>query len=683
MSKENITAIYKSQEAVKKTCVVSFNPSLMKRENDRLAGGTMEMRGDRESVVSFNENLVRREREQVVSFNPSLMEKKIVTVDTIKDNMTSPQSSYVENTSSISYDTTRGINTQTDRSSNEETMEAVVSNDVEIFEVKNLVKPTCVTADDGTPITNFYLTAIVGYKGKEVEDEIGFEIVTAQGLVVATSVRMPISEFRVGNWYKRYLGLACYDIKLFQAYLEELCASNMKIQLLVQRSGWYEDGDMMRFITHTGDILAEEGQVNIADENSMKIFKSYTYSESQVASQFECMKQLAKTGVARIVQIYVLLAALFTLFKKAGVTPKGALFIVGARSTLKTSLVMVMAKLVNRKVGMEPGYNFECTATSLDEAAERHKDCCLIVDDFHPVENAYNRKRIEGLLEHITRVYGQSVQKHRSIRSVYGEIKAPEGLVIMTGEYQAGVSSSMSRRLQMSVERGDVNIDLLTYYQQNLDILPNFIYGFVRFVAANQNDIISNIQLIMNRYRAQSRDLYSASRYGETYAFLMTTCEVYLNYLSKLNVISMEESHLQMHEFSCILESYLLENDCLQSSKNPINQISKALVDLVDSGDGFTLLERKKPSDRYIADNFVYIKPEVLLQIVKESCVKQGIISAISDVTYLGEVLKREGWLEECREAGKVRFTHKIPGASAKRENGRFYKIALKHLEEK
>ena len=232
----------------------------------------------------------------------------------------------------------------------------------------------------------------------------------------------------------------------------------------------------------------------------------------------EDMSNLTHSSTAMIIQRYVLLAALFTIFADCGFRPKGVLMLIGARSTLKTSLAMVLAELVNRTPGMEPAYNFDSTKASIDEASSEYKDCCLIVDDFHPVEDLQSRRGLEASLEHVTRIYGQSVAKKRSKKSQWKDVGAPEGLALLTGEYIAGVSSSMTRRFHVEIEKNDVDISKLSFYQRELWILPSFHWYFMRFCEENQKNLKEMIPRCMQQFRNESQSLFSASRYGDFYA---------------------------------------------------------------------------------------------------------------------------------------------------------------------
>lgn len=522
-------------------------------------------------------------------------------------------------------------------------------------------------------VTNFSIRDFYWIRTNEEEDLCDFKIILCDGTLIATE-RLTATMFRSGLWYKKYARLTCCDFSKLQKNLESICGYiGNPVFFAYKTPGWYKEADGWHYITNQEDLYDVGRKIVILENPVMTISASLSRTEQATAAEYWQMKCLTHTGTASIVMRFVILASLFSLFSEAGFTPKGLLMIVGERSSMKTSLAMVMAELVDRRLGAEPTYNFECTQTSIDEASGLYKDCCLIVDDFHPAEDACLRKKMAALLEHITRMYGQSIQKQRSRRSAYGGLKAPEGMAILTGECYTGESSSMTRRLHLELEQGDVDVEWLTYYQNNLGILPNFLYNFERFCMRNQAVVLSKIIQSMQEYRQVSRDRYSASRYAEFFAFLMTADDLLLDYMRSVRCFGDDESMVEHNCFGEILDEVLQKNDEMQNVKNPIEQIRETIISRLE--EGVEQLSSSDMSQIYIEDDFIWIKPEYLLALVKQYAESQGFVSAIANVPYMTSVLKRSGWLIKVIEAGKNRYTFKIPGAFRKKESGRFYKI--------
>ena len=159
----------------------------------------------------------------------------------------------------------------------------------------------------------------------------------------------------------------------------------------------------------------------------------------------------------------------------------------------------------------------------------------------------------------------------------------------------------------------------------------------------------------------------------------MTINQIYLEYKKACCCIGPEEFISQSEYFRQVLLSVIADNDNMQNEKNPIEQIRTALVDFFNDCQVPSVNDKVK-SDIYVSADFVYVRPEKLLQIVEAYATTQGITSSVKDVAYLSMVLKRENLLQTTVESNQIRFTVKIPGSYVKKQNSRFSAFERKSL---
>lgn len=516
------------------------------------------------------------------------------------------------------------------------------------------------------------------YENEKDTSEVEFRLELQDGEV--KEYRMKVELFREGGWYKSVFGIECKDSRALREYLEHLCgnASAKKVKSFPV-AGWYQKSGRFNYYTKSGDVLGESSKVDIKNEG-IEIYPVKNKSEQELARAFFDMRFLTNDATAEMLLSYLILAVNYSLFRDAGYTPKGIMAVIGPRSSRKTSLVMVMMKLFRRQEGMTPYYNFHSTKTSIDEGLHMFKDGILIVDDLMPSEDTRQKNEIESTLEYITRVFGDAISKKRS-RNYTGNVEyKPEGLAVITGEYIAGVSSSMSRRIVLKIAQDTVNCENLTFYQENLEILPGFLWNFLRYCAINQEQILSEIKSYMKACRRQHQDTYNISRYAEYYAELETAMLLLLDYFESLQMIDSIQKKEMLISFSVVVHSVLSENEEDQAEKEPIEQVRLTISEyFYNNQEFFVDIDSSDNTARkgmnYYDREFLYIHPEWLLEKVKEFTARQGILSAIQDVSYLKTILINADALEVIKEGSDTRKAVKIRGAKKRNDSRRFLKI--------
>lgn len=524
---------------------------------------------------------------------------------------------------------------------------------------------------DGKEIANFTVNILEHFEGT-ADEELLIEVLRTDG----TTVRMKLSveEFRAGNWYKKKMGLSCKDFVLFKQYLEQLCGTILhETTKTFPVAGWYKIDGRFDFVTSSGDCLCLFDKVEVQTDG-IAIYPVRAKSEQELGRQFWDMRFLTNDNTAMIMMVYLILASLYTIFKEVGFTPKGVLAIIGPRSSRKTSLAMVIAKLYQRSAGMTPYLNFHSTPTSIDEVLQLFKDGVMIIDDLMPSEDKQQKRKLEATLEYVTRVFGDGISKKRSKK--YSEECNPKGLALITGEYITGVSSSQSRRIVIKINEQTVNCDALTIYQENLDVVPGFLWNFLRYCALNQERLFRGIREEMIAGRNQYHGRFSVDRYADYQAQLETTAGVLFDYLQSIGVLDTNACQTEMMKFSVALSAILTENIVQQEEKNPFQQICKTLyVAAVENVGEFTELGGSERGTNYVDENFLYVYPEWLLKAVKAYTETQGMESAVDSIPYIKDVLKNAGALVCAQEGQKLRYTVRIPGYSKLGEKRRFLKI--------
>lgn len=529
----------------------------------------------------------------------------------------------------------------------------------------------------GNIITNF-LVKIEEVKTNDVNiQEIEFVVSLKNGLKIPMT--KSVDEFRSGSWYAYDARLHCDNLHEFKAALELLLRKNEVVVFTEYHSpGWYEENGKWNYFNCKTNVLGEQSSIKIVTENA----GAYKVNEREenLAIKFWEMQNLTRGPQALIVMAYVILASLYSIFKAAGLLPKGVLALIGPQSTRKTSLALVLGKLLERSESMTPKYNMRSTPTSIDEALEDFKDSVLIVDDLSPSEDMSHRRQLERTLEHVVRIFGDANTRQRSKN--YAKAYEPKGLAILTGEYMNAVASTLSRMIILQIDTDTVDLDVLSYYQKNHHILPGFLWNFLTFCAKNQMHIIDFLKARFVEKRLEVRGKYNPDRLGEYRVELELAMEILLMYLEELNCFDSGILTSFASGFSFEIDCMLKENQRLQSVKQPFSQVVDTIKWLVLEERIYNLPEMKVDvkQDFYKDDKFFYLYPTAFLKSIEAYAAKCGESTSIYNISYLETVLENNDAIicrDEVKSKGIVvrRRSLKLPKASGIGDYRRFYVI--------
>lgn len=544
--------------------------------------------------------------------------------------------------------------------------------------------------NNGEEFTNFIiLDDRTLVKKTDGSADVEFTVVAENGF--HKKLCLPIAEFREGAWYRDFQGLTCYNMKYFREYLEILCSDILpKEKHRIQNEGWHKDErGYWRMLTHHGTVTDTSYLVEI-EEDGTSVHPVSRFSEADLAKHFWEMRFLTKSSAALIIMVYTILASLYTFFATAGATPKFILGILGPRSSRKTSLAMTMANLYKRESGMTPYITFKTsTPSGIEQRLRKFKDAVMIVDDLMPTSNKTLQRRVETVLEHICRLFGDGAESARNTDFLSKEradkvnYKAA-GLCLFTGEYFTGVASSRSRCVTVKISQDTVDNERLAFFQENLDILPGFLWNFLAFVEKNQDKIFQYIRENVLLVRRDFQNTYEVARFAEYQAQMETAIGILFAYFSHLCLMPDEVMEHGLHVFRDKFCYILLENQREMVETDPISQIRQTIQhfceEFPDKMGNINDIPLQK-SELYESGDYLYIHPQWLFEKICEYTKARGEGCAIIDISYLKSVLDSSGYLARKMDGNINRYSVKLPNASKIQDHRRFLRISKKILD--
>lgn len=357
---------------------------------------------------------------------------------------------------------------------------------------------------------------------------------------------------------------------LFIQFIDKLLEKEYPPKIEFETNGWHKlyDGTW-GYVIDSGvignplqNITGDTSQCFYTDEHSINARENFI--------KVIQMKNITKNPDITIpLVLYTQLSVLTTLFNKAGYPIKFLMGYFGITNSKKTSIALAVTKIFNRNQLSTPDYSFSSTEGGLEVATASMSDSVLLVDDKKPCSSLTEKNAQNSKFEFLLRAYGDRVSKKRMLD--FSNVKnlnyLPTGLCLITGEVTSGVASSRSRMLLVETDAQQCRNDVLSYYQQNPNILTNHLYRFIGYIAPNFNRLVDKIRTEFPNYRLEYAKQFKTGRFAE-YA---TTFSILLEILTEYakNIGCMDFWNSELDTFKQAMMNTLHINDSNLENQNP------------------------------------------------------------------------------------------------------------------
>lgn len=470
--------------------------------------------------------------------------------------------------------------------------------------------------------------------------------------------------------------------RLYKKFINLIIAkSTYRETKLYERTGWIQlkHGKWV-YLTDQGVIGDSDSKIK-ADVPYHFRFDPTALGSKQVFWDFWEMRFICKKSKNSVFLMhYACVAVMTTLFQNAG---KGVNFIValiGTTNSYKTSVGILFSRLFDRTPTATPDIRFNSTEVAIMEKMSAYGDAILMVDDFVPFTSGKQMSEQMKKSETIIRSYGDREPRKRS--QVYAKINnVPEyspikGCCLITGEiFKTESESSDTRVIQLPFETGDVDLDRLTYYQENVLNYPTFLYDFILYLQGHIPVIEQTIKEEIRRVRADHPNDINTPRFVDTLAIMAAEIQIFYEYAVEKAFLTQEEAEKQKANDLEIIEEIIAKNDHDAKTKSPGTLICLAMREGIKS-EGLKLHYLREANDLKAFEGvmledeeYFYILPETLWKLWKEYCRIKGLEVQYKTGRELNAPLKKENLLL-IKAEGKnqqQRATHKIGNFTTKR----------------
>ena len=373
--------------------------------------------------------------------------------------------------------------------------------------------------------------------------------------------------------------------------------------------------------------------------------------------------------------LYVPACFLSTLFSVAGAAIKFILCLIGETNSRKTSLALLMAKIFDSEEN-QPDVTFTATPGGIEKAAYECNDCCMILDDMKPGTTKAKNKEMGEKLELTTRIYGDRTPKKRMTGYGSDTKVSVGGGCIVTGEYIDGVESSRTRRVDIFIDRNEVDNAWLAVFQDR-NYWSTYLYNLIAYVTRYSLQVIGEIKKEFAILR--KRNKFQIDRRNDQYAQLCISANLMLDYGVSCHAISKETRQQLYEQIENWICQILEENEKETKAVSPLSIMVKSFFDYAQ-GHAEPINFFAKDSDKIYQNEECFFVSITKLRAVAMHCAEDiGASILFPGERELPKLLEQEKLILIKKEGEKTRRTLHLPGLTT---GSRFLWIFKARLDE-
>jgi hypothetical protein len=411
-----------------------------------------------------------------------------------------------------------------------------------------------------------------------------------EGKIVLPTAIIPAKDIRRGEWM--YSEFGTHAIVYTGASIDsirccmQLISKDAPIVEEYYSLGWIETESGWSYNFSGGSIGNESIRVSTLRELPGYRFLPLTASLEDCYAAFDKLLGITKGRPEVIFPMvaHTFSSPLLTALEKENILPKHLIWVYGSSGSFKTALSLVIMAFFGEM--SNPPSTFADTVAAIEKKMYLAKDCLLLCDDFFPASSTGEASQKNSKASIITRGIGDRTAKGRassnmSLRPEY----IPRCNALVTGEDVPIGFSTTSRHISIDLNRGDVDVDILTYLQNNKHLLAGFMQYFILWVKENIMDH-QNIKFKDDflKYRSQAQNSNHHRRFAETVAQLQISFSTILKFCEDKELISREEAEVRLKKSWDTFMRIAENQNRLTQSEDIADKFMLALEEMISSG---------------------------------------------------------------------------------------------------
>lgn len=285
--------------------------------------------------------------------------------------------------------------------------------------------------------------------------------------------------------YREFIQLQCADLPIYTVY---------------QHTG-ITNIDGKRVFLNGGCSVTKDGMTdayNVALENQLK---AYGFTGTKTEDRFTVFKVLlrkfAPPSVMYPAIAYCFQTASAAIYRELGIEPSFVLYLIGRTGSGKTCLAKIFLNFFGRFDYSTPSTaGFMDTLNSIEKKLSVCDGIHLLIDDRIPTPNAYLKAQMKQVEQGVLRLIGDRSARGRSNAdgSLRVNYTAKTGCIVTAEDGFSNVTESgIARAFSVHLKPGDINLDLLTFLQENADRLNMIMTDYIQWILNKWDELKDKI----------------------------------------------------------------------------------------------------------------------------------------------------------------------------------------------
>ncbi len=356
--------------------------------------------------------------------------------------------------------------------------------------------------------------------------------------------------------------------------------------------GWRKIGSKWAYL-HPGGAIGAEG-VRVELEKALRRYNfDYDLQEDPLLTMsmvYEFRNCMAKRVSIPLLGL-VFLAPLREFLERAGHMPRFAMWIKGQSGVRKSTASALALSFFGDFGYSDPlPASFNDTANSVRRKSFVLKDSLLVVDDYYPATSLQERRKMENMVQLLSRAYGNGDDRGRMTGERKLEDAMPSrGLAIMSGEQSPDISASGVLRFYMiNVEKGDIDINEELNGMQALakkGYLRKAMAEYIAWLSEHADELIDELPGLYSALRKQAMQTGkdTPERSSEAVAHLVLGYRMMLRYMQSVGAITEEAAQADLNAaWDVVLDNSRQQLDEVREDR-PVNMFVTAVREMLMS----------------------------------------------------------------------------------------------------
>lgn len=380
-------------------------------------------------------------------------------------------------------------------------------------------------------------------------------------------------KWAIGQWGARVsLATGRWVADHVRKAIQELSEGKYGERRVYTHTGWREIDGRWAFLHASGAIGADDVTVELPSE-----LVNYTLPVDDSVYPVEAMRaSVALLDSMPTDIVYPLYAAIFLAPLSEFLSPNFTTWTEGRSGAGKTTVNALMLSHFGPNFDHDSvPATWRGTDNSLEQLTFHAKNIPLLIDDYKPQTNHYDKQRSMGAVQRIVEAVSSRQGKSRMGQATY----APRGVVMSTAEISMGGLSNNARLLTVRLDPGDLNFEKIGQCQANAHLYSYAMTGFIRYIAENWDALAAQLPATMKDERATIKSAHA--RLSTTAATIITAFSCAMSYAVQIGAISQAAADDHIRICREVVVEAVAAQDELVAAQDPALEFLQTLVTML------------------------------------------------------------------------------------------------------